>query len=248
MKELPPTWKYAIKAPEAPRVCVAIATHDMNPAAFTVSLANMMAHSVSQLPPEGEIGAVKVQGTYVHQARQQLLEHAIGRHKSHGLTHLLWVDADMKFPKDALMRLLAHNQPVVGVNYCQRGYPFEFVAIKTVGWTHDETSARLFTGKDSTGLEEVEALGFGMVLMRLDIMDCLPSLDDKPWFGFDFIGGRKQVGEDVRFCKFLTDAGHKIYVDHDLSKDMAHIGSYEFECDIAEKLYTPESAARLAAL
>lgn len=235
---------WRLKEPEAPRVCCALPCHDMVHASFMWSMANLTGYSVANLPPTGEFGVTVVKGTYVHCARQQLLEMAIKR----GVTHVLWIDTDMKFPRESLMRLLERDVPVVGINYCHRGLPYEFVAIKKVGLGAGEVSQKLITGPKSTGIEEVEALGFGMVLMRTDILSCLPSLDEKPWFGFDFIGGRKQIGEDVRFCKFLTDAGHKIFVDHDLSKDCAHIGEAEYTCDMAFALSTPESAAKLAAL
>ena len=236
-------WK--MKEPEPPRICVAMPTHDHCHAVFMYSVAQLSAYTVANMPPApAEFGLTMVKGTYVHNARQQLLEMALKRN----VTHILWLDTDMKFPKDSCMRLLAHNVPVVGINYCHRGLPYEFVAIKKVGLELGQASEKLQTKRDSTGLEECEALGFGMVLMRTDILSCLPSLDEKPWFGFDFIGGRKQVGEDVRFCKFLTDAGHKLYVDHDLSRECAHIGEAEYTVEMAEMLSSKETTARLAAL
>lgn len=219
-----------------PKVNVAIPTHDQCPATFMFSMANLAAYSVSQLPPSpAEYGTTMVKGTYVHNARQKLLKLALDKDR----THILWLDSDMAFPRDALMRLLAHDVDVVGINYSHRGVPFEFVAVKKVGWGKDENAVKLVTAPGSTGLEEVEALGFGLVLMRLDaIRPCLPDLATTPWFGFDWITGEKQVGEDVRFCKFLTDGGLKLYVDHDLSKECAHIGQYEYETrtafDVAE--------------
>lgn len=232
------------KKPQPPKICVALASHDMCHASFMWAMANLAGYSVANLPPEGEFGVTMVKGTYVHNARQQLLEMALKR----GVTHVLWIDTDMKFPRDSLLRLLERDLPVVGINYCHRGLPYEFVAIKHVGLGADQKSEKLITAKHSTGVEEVEALGFGMVLMRTDILTCLPSLDVTPWFGFDFIGGRKQVGEDVRFCKFLTDAGHKIYVDHDLSKEIVHIGEAEYDCGMAEMLSNSETVRTLAAL
>lgn len=214
-----------------PRVNIAIPTHDMCPAGFMYSLASMYGWSVSQFPPSpAEIGITMRMGTYVHNARQGLLKQAFAK----DCTHILWCDADMKFPRDALMRLLAHDVDVVGINYSHRGVPFEFVAVKRVGWGPDESAEKLVTAPDSTGLEEVEALGFGLVLMRLDaIKPCLPDLATTPWFGFDWITGEKQVGEDIRFCKFLTDGGLKLYVDHDLSNECAHIGQYDYETQTA---------------
>ena len=227
------------------KLSVGLASHDMVPFKFAYDLMCLTMHTISNLDENTEFGVVKVQGTYVHSARQQLLQAAL--HK--GSTHLLWIDTDMAFPKDAALKLLAHGKPFVGINYCNRGLPYEFVGIKRVSWDPGGVTEKLITAKDSKGLEECEALGFGMFLMDLDVVrSFLPDLDEKPWFWFDWISGRRQVGEDVRFCKMITDAGHKIFCDHDLSRDCAHIGLHEHECVTAEVMMRPEVVEAMAAL
>lgn len=228
-----------------PKVNVAIPTHESCPASFMYAAMNLAAYSVSQFPPApAEFGTTMVKGTYVHQARQKLLKQALESDR----THILWLDSDMMFPRDALMRLLAHNVDVVGINYCHRGLPFEFVAIKKIGWGENEEAVKLITAPDSKGLETVEAIGFGLVLMRLDaIRACLPDLKTTPWFGFDWVTGEKQVGEDVRFCKYLTDGGLKIHVDHELSNECKHVGQYEYECRTAFDVAEAERQMALAA-
>jgi hypothetical protein len=53
---------------------------------------------------------------------------------------------------------------------------------------------------------------------------------DAPWFHIPW--NEKELkfdcGEDIYFCRKARKAGHKIYLDHDLSKEIAHIGQYEF--------------------
>ena len=56
-------------------------------------------------------------------------------------------------------------------------------------------SELLETNEDSTGLEEVESMGMGMVLIRTRCLQNLPSLDEKPWFFFEWLKGRRQVGD-----------------------------------------------------
>jgi hypothetical protein len=36
------------------------------------------------------------------------------------------------------------------------------------------------------------------------------------------------MGEDVFFCKKARELGHKIYIDHDVSHEIGHIGTFEF--------------------
>jgi hypothetical protein len=231
---------------EFPRVAVALATHSMVHAAFTYALANMSAYTVSKLPPApAEFGLTMVKGTYVHSARQELLDRLLKR----DISHVLWIDTDMRFPRDSVMRLLAHKKDVVGINYCQRGLPYEFVAIKRVGWEEGDKGEKLQTLESSTGLEEAAAIGFGMVLMRADVLRrVLPSLDEEPWFWFEWMKGRRQVGEDVYFCNLLKRKGVQIFVDHDLSKVCQHIGEYEYECSHAEALLTVEGPRPLEVL
>lgn len=213
-----------------PRVHTLIPCHDMVHASFSISLANLSAYTVASLPPApSEYGNTMVKGTYVHRARQQLLQMAFLKNA----THVLWLDADMVFPKESILRLLKHDKDVVGINYSHRGVPYEFVAIKKVAWDGGKPE-KVITAPNSTGLEECEALGFGLVLMRMDALKAaLPDPNVTPWFWYDKLDNGEQVGEDVRFCKFLTDAGLKIYVDHDLSKECAHQGMYDYECDTA---------------
>lgn len=226
------------------RVAVAVASHDHWEAGFGYSLANLSAHSASQIPTLEEYGVVMVKGTYVHSARQQALEGILARPQ---ITHVLWLDADMEFPKNALERLLGHDKDVVGINYCMRGYPYEFVALKSVSWDPSGVSKRLFTGHKSTGLEEVDALGFGCVLMKTEpVRRALPDLNKEPWFWFEWTEGRRQIGEDVYFCRLLQRAGIKILVDHDLSKDCAHIGRHEYDCKTAEDLMLLEARQQAA--
>jgi hypothetical protein len=206
------------------RIAVAMATHDYVPARFAIDLAQMMMVTARYVPEDVELGVNMVLGTYVHSARQELLEALIDQE----VTHVLWVDTDMTFPPDALIRLMEHRAPVVGINYSKRGLPPEYVAIKRVGIPGE----KLVTDENTAGLEEVEALGFGMVLMRADALRKLPPREDGPWFNFDWLPGTRQwVGEDVHFCGLLREAGVTILVDHDLSKECGHIGTFDYRLE-----------------
>lgn len=208
------------------KISIAMVTHDMVPASFMFDLANLCAFTVANLPDDVEFGLNMVAGTYVHTGRQELLQKLL----ADGATHILWLDTDMRFPRDAFFRLQQHNKPIVGINYSTRGIPADWVAIKRVSTELDPKGERCATYPDSTGLEEVEAIGFGMVLMRRDAVENLPSLGETPWFGFRWKANHQQwVGEDVWFCDLLRKAGQTIYVDHDTSKLCKHVGQFEYD-------------------
>lgn len=207
---------------------VAVVSHDSVPFGFAYDLANLMSYTVATFPGI-PVGLQSATQTYLDAGRQELLELLVRE----GSTHILWLDADMRFPPDTFERLLAHDLPVVGINYAQRGLPSDFVAIKRVGY--GESAERLVTDEHSTGLEEVEAIGFGALMMRAEVFSNLPPLSEGAWFDTHWLPEYGQwEGEDVRFCRHLREQGYSIYVDHDLSKECRHIGSFEYRLEYAQ--------------
>lgn len=198
---------------------------------FAFDLANMMIYTAENYLKPGNLSKLNLAfqvATYIHSARQILADASlnIGSH------YTLFIDSDMRFPPDALIKLLLHGKPMVGINACTRSIPPRFTAIKAVTGPNGEAGTILRTEPDSTGLEAVEGIGFGMVLIRQDVFLALPPPTELPWFWFDWIKGHEgntQVGEDVHFCKLVREAGFEILVDHDLSKKIKHIGNMEFD-------------------
>jgi len=200
-------------------------THDVVPSMFMYDFANLCAYTALTLGANNlaEMAVNMNHGTYIHCMRQDLLDDAI-RNKA---THMLWVDTDMRFPKDALLRLLKHNVDIVGINYSNRRVPCDFVAIKT-----EEPATKCWTTEKSTGLETVQYIGFGLVLMRMSVMN---NLAPPPWFQNIYDPKLNDwCGEDAFFCRLLGDAGIDVYIDHDLSKDCGHMGMFKYECGHAE--------------
>lgn len=202
------------------RITVAIPTHENVPARFMYDLAQLSAYTVAALPEDTQFGIAMVSGTYVHAARNELAQAL----PAEGVDYILWLDSDMSFPRDALVKLLRHKLPMVGINYAKRGVPSGFVAIKKVGVPGEP----LRTLDDSTGLEEVEACGFGLVLMKVRALAGMPDPQVQPWFQNVYLGEGRWMGEDVHFCERFREAGNRIFVDHDLSKQCSHLGQFEY--------------------
>lgn len=222
------------------KVAICVPSGDNVPMSFAYDLAQLVGFS-TKFVQDGAIGALgilRVTGTYLHKARQTLAERAIAADAD----YILWLDSDMRFPKDALIRLLMHETAIVGCNYPKRGLPPEFVAIKRVA-TKDGPGEVLKTFEDSKGLEEAEAIGFGCALMHADVFKSLPDPRGPGgrwfWFEEDEETGL-HVGEDVYFARLARDRGWKIYVDHDLSKELAHVGQYEYTLAGTQAFYEHE--------
>lgn len=220
-------------------VAVNIPSHDMVHATFAGDLARMLAYTSTHFSPEGGIKAIlvnQVSATVISTARNELARGALEQ----GADYMLWLDADMRFPRDTLVRLLVHGVPIVGVNYASRDpRNMDFVAVKRFA-SGDDPGERLVTGPDSTGLEEAEGIGFGVVLVHRSVFERLPDPDgpDGPWFQFGWDPEiQRTIGEDSWFCRRAREAGHTVWVDHDLSKEVRHTGAMEFAPDHVQARY-----------
>jgi hypothetical protein len=63
-------------------------------------------------------------------------------------------------------------------------------------------------------------IGFGLLLTRTSVFD---GEYDMPLFAHHDEHG--YCTEDVTFCRKVRARGHEIWVDHDLSREVRHIGS-----------------------
>ena len=193
-----------------PRVYIAFPCHGFVAPETAHSLFMLGLH-LGQDPPMKWIGFQRYSSSNLSHSRAWLATDA----KERGATHILWIDSDMKFPRDALHRLLARNEAIVGCNYTRRAPPYTPSAL-------DLDEKPIYTRGDSVGLEAAGILGFGLLLTSADVFDKLSH----PWFAqLDDDG---YCTEDVVWCRKVRDAGLTIWLDHDLSREVAHIGSVAF--------------------
>ena len=143
------------------------------------------------------------EGSIIHHMRERLVKKAIEL----DCTHLLFVDSDMKFDKDAVVRLIERNKDIVGADYNRRKLPLEStVLLETIG-------------SDLEGLVPAQSVGTGFMLIKLSIFDFLPE----PWFFWESNGdGDLATGEDYWFCRLAREKGFEVWCD--LSIKVGHIG------------------------
>lgn len=157
-------------------------------------------------------------GTIIPEQRATLAKAAMEA----GATHLLWIDSDMRFPKDSLQRLLDHNESIVGTNYSTRRPPYSP--------TSETKDGYLYESPELDGLAEVTHCGMGLMLVDVEVMKKM----GQPYFALGFNPTDKRyVGEDFFFCKKARDNGFKVYVDQTLSREVRHIGEVEFRYEHA---------------
>lgn len=133
-------------------------------------------------------------------------------------SHILFIDTDMRFPKDTLERLLAHKKDIIGVN-CKQRTRDEWISTK---------NGKFVSSEGKTGIEEIDTTGLGLALININVFtgkirSVPPNCFSQP---FDSSTGMF-VGEDVYFCTIARDNGFKVFIDHDISREVKHIGSVE---------------------
>ncbi len=205
------------------RVLIAIPSRDSWSPSFGMSLCVLVSGTqrLADKAGLGEIGIsiVNQSSSLVHANRQYLAERALAMEA----THLLFLDDDMAFPSDTLVRLLQANKPVVAASYVKRELPLVPLAYDLNGDTIDST------GKH--GRQEVAAVATGCMLIDLAVLDSLP----KPWFDTVYVPETgKFRGEDIYFCESVRRAGFSVWVDHDLSCAVRHSGTCDYYFGMCE--------------
>jgi hypothetical protein len=211
------------------RLAVCVPSHGGWRAGFGQSLANLAAHFIASRYERGrkDIEVFCVSGSILPDVRHKLAAHAL----QWDATHLLWLDSDMLFPRDAANRLLSHNVPVIAANYVRHTIPHLPTAYD---------GAALPSRRDDEGLRPVSHAGMGVMLTDARVFDLL----DLPYFHFECCGDEPGLmGEDVWFCRKLRDVGITPFVDLGLSRRIYHIGEKPFHLDDYEPHPEPPEAA-----
>lgn len=128
------------------------------------------------------------------------------------ITHIMWIDSDMSFPPDGLVRLLAHDKDIVGAFYPQKVPPY-----KTVG--HPETLADAESGAK---LIKATIIGGGFVLAKREVYERI----EDPWYEERYWAGNAGLGsDDVVFSHKCRLAGIELWADLSLSREIGHSGN-----------------------
>lgn len=164
-------------------------------------------------------------------------------------TDLLFLDSDVTFTHEDIVRLLAvaTDKDVVGGIYPRRKADKNLIA----NVLFDE-NGNVFT--DENGLIEAECIPTGFMLIRRHVFEKLianhPEWDYYDEEGqedgkhvkhsavFDFsIQDKLYYGEDYTFCKRVRADGMTVFIDPTL--EIGHFGTIELKSDVMENLIKP---------
>lgn len=149
-------------------------------------------------------------GSSIATMRNSLVRRALANDDT---SHVLFVDDDQMFPADMLHTLLSRNVDIIGANVVRKEANPRTNARKL------ESNDCAWTTPSSAGIEEVDYVGTGVMLISRKALETV----GEPQFFYDI---KNNVGEDVNFCFSARKKGLKVYIDHDVSKKVKHVGHF----------------------
>ena len=147
-------------------------------------------------------------------------------------THMLWIDSDLGWSPDAVLRMLNRNKDVIG-----GVYPLK---------TKSPTYPYVYDTAAVDGLQKVERLPTGFLLCTRNAIERVANSvrkhemhyhDERMMVPnvFDLVQeGKDYWGEDFVFCKRLRNLGIEIFVETDI--DFQHVGLTAFTGNLAKQL------------
>jgi hypothetical protein len=167
--------------------------------------------------PDGlQVDTIRVCADTIYKMRHE----GVVRARQMGAREVLFLDADMAFPKDTLLRLRSHGLAIVGGLCRQRRGP-TFAACQ---WTENEdrTAWRLLPPEGDRPLR-VAATGGACLLIQMAVFDELERRWPGEWYFInrECLPGQEPVAgdcmsEDIWFCRRAAEAGYEIWVDQGL--------------------------------
>lgn len=187
-----------------------------------------------------EHGFEDIQFTWISDAVlvSDLRNKAIAAARALQCSHVLFLDADMRWPADILSKMLAHHdQGIVSGLYFLKTWPHWPVAFKR-GRVNPTTLAVDYDydkdGPFEDSLRDQDLIGMGCALIPLSVCEAMPY----PWFEYQQApNGEWTVTEDVAFCQKAKALGVPILLDPTIKCDhvMQHpVGQNWYERSLCE--------------
>ena len=150
-------------------------------------------------------------------------------------SHLMFVDADIQFNPQDIVKLITHDKDIVGGIYPQKTLPPKMV-VNTLN-----------NGEHEGDLIEVGTLGTGFMLIKRSVFEKMIEEGATPYVDaiglspeenanqYDFFqctidSKGRYLTEDWSFCRRWRQLGGKIWADTTIA--LAHVGYYRFQPDL----------------
>lgn len=160
-------------------------------------------------------------------------------------THLMFIDADIEFQPDDIIRALAYDKPILAGAYPKKALPVQY-AINFKFMDAEKRKVRV-----ENGAAEVLDASTGFFLVKKEVIeemianypelhyrnDSNISKELEKWC-YNLWDVRldpkdnRLLSEDYSFCRRWQELGGEIWLD--LNTKLNHVGSYTFEGDVSQ--------------
>ena len=166
--------------------------------------------------PEGlQVDVIRLHADTIYKMRHE----GVKRARAMGAREVLFLDADMAFPADTLLRLRSHGLDIVG-GLCRRRRGPDFAACQ---WTTADDGAWRLLAPSGEHPVPVTATGGACLLVQMAVFDAMERRWPGEWY---FINREclpdtppradECMSEDIWFCRRAAEAGYQVYVDQGL--------------------------------
>jgi hypothetical protein len=121
---------------------------------------------------------------------------------------ILWIDSDIAFNPDDAMALIKSDKDIIsGAYLLASGEVTAYPKLLGQGYTFNEV-------KEMTKPVQIAGCGFGFIAVKSGVFESLT----RPWFQSAFVTDDNgftfpMMGEDLSWCKRVTDNGYEIWFD-----------------------------------
>lgn len=160
-------------------------------------------------------------------------------------THLMFIDADIEFEADDVIRALAYDKPILAGAYSKKTLPVQYA----LNFKYIDSERKRVRAEN--GIVEVLDASTGFFLIKREVIEKMilehpelhyrndsnldPALNKYCYALFDTIldpVDNRYLSEDYTFCRRWQQMGGEIWLDP--STKLNHVGSYTFEGDVSK--------------
>jgi 2-polyprenyl-3-methyl-5-hydroxy-6-metoxy-1,4-benzoquinol methylase len=184
-------------------ICVPM--YNIVPASFMVNFI----HRLTELHTNGRNYEVKIyieQSTVIDRARNILTKKALDE----GCDYVMFIDADMLLPPNAIDDLIDMNLDIVSGLYFQKGKPY--LPVARIKRNEDDEEHKFLEDFEFGEVLKVAGTGMGCCLIKREVFENI----EYPYFRFEWkeINGKlQQFAEDLYFCDKAKKAGFDTYLN-----------------------------------
>lgn len=214
------------------RIVIGVPSGHLWEAQFATSLISLVSQlALKPIPGFGATSCqvVNIRSSILPKNRLDLVRAA----KHLKATHLLMVDTDHTFPPDLLHKWIPHGKLCLAANCVIKRIP----SLPTARGKDENNPAgtMIYSDENSKGLQQVWRIGTGVILFNMKVFD---KIQDDAWSMPYRAESQTYQGEDWTFMEALERAGIPIWIDHDMSKRIGHLGIYEYTHDVVGMVVT----------